>query len=116
MVEVYQLPQGKITIGFSDEQLSIGLLSLRPGKSLEKHNRPVAEQLLQVRGSCVMQLFDGGSVKDIELKEGDTLTIPANRFHIHSSPSEDESITLWKFEGDILSVLEKIRAQFKRIL
>ena len=58
MTEIYELPQGKITISFCDENLSIGLLELNPNQALAKHNRQAAEELVQVYGSCVMKLFD----------------------------------------------------------
>lgn len=116
-MEIYQLPQGKITIVFSNEDLSIGLLKLNSNQELPKHNRPVKEELLQVSGSCVMKLFeDNDSVKVVALREGDSLEIPANQFHIHSNRTKSNSIILWKFEGSISGVIEDIRNNFKRVL
>ncbi len=117
MTEIYKLPQGKITIGFCDEGVSVGMLELSPGQELAKHNRPVDEELVQVYGSCVMKLFDGDRlIKEVTLNEGDKLVIPANQFHIHSNPTNDRSITLWKFEGDIVEIIENIRNSFERVL
>mgnify|MGYP001588871260 CR=1 FL=1 len=117
MTEIYELPQGKITISFCDKNLSIGLLELSPNQALEKHNRPVDEELVQIHGSCVMKLFDGDKlVKEVPLNEGEKLEIPANQFHVHSNPTNGKSITLWKFEGNIVDVIENIRNSFKKIL
>lgn len=117
MTEIYELPQGKITIGFCDENLSIGLLELNPNQELSKHNRPVAEELVQIHGTCVMKLFDGDKlVKEVSLNEGEKLEVPANQFHIHSNPTNKKSITLWKFEGNIAGVIENVRDNFKKIL
>lgn len=117
MTEIYQLPQGKITISFCDKNLSLGLLDLDPNQELAKHNRAVDEELVQVHGSCVMKLFDGDElVKEVTIHEGEKLLIPANQFHIHSNPTNNNSITLWKFQGDIVEVINNIRNNFKKIL
>ena len=117
MTEIYQLPQGKITIISYDKNSSTGLLELNPNQALEKHNRPVDEELVQIQGSCIMKLFsDGKLVKEVILNEGEKLIIPANQYHIHSNSSNGKSITLWKFEGNIVDVIENIRNSFKKIL
>ena len=116
VVETYELPQGKLTIAFSDGKLSIGLLELNPKQELPKHNRPVTEELLQIQGTCTMKLFEEDKQVDkIILEEGNKLTIPKNQFHIHSNPNNSVSVTLWKFEGGITEIISKIRKDFKRI-
>lgn len=115
MTEIYELPQGKITIGFSDKNLSIGLLELNSRQEIQKHNRPIKELLVQVYGTALIKLFDGKRLaKSITLKEGEKLEIAANQFHIHSNPTNHKSITLWKFEGDITKVIDSIRSEFGR--
>lgn len=117
MTEIYELPQGKITISFCDETLSIGLLELNPNQTLAKHNRSVDEELVQIHGSCVMKLFNNDRpAKEIALKEGKKLIIPANQFHVHSNPTKGKSITLWKFQGNITDVIKDIRSGSKKIL
>lgn len=57
-----------------------------------------------------MKLFEeNDSITNVKLKEGDSIDIPANKFHIHSNPSGSVSITLWKANGDITSIIEDIR-------
>jgi quercetin dioxygenase-like cupin family protein len=116
MTEIYKIPQGKLIISFCNENISIGLLELNPNQELQKHNRPVNEELVQIHGTSVMKLFDGDNmIKEITLKEGERLVIPANQFHIHSNKTENKSITLWKFEGNITEIIENIRNNFKKV-
>ena len=116
MVEIYELPQGKITIIFSDKSLSVGLLELNPKQELTRHNRLVDEELTQIHGSSTIKLFDGEEVtKQVILQENEKISISANQYHIHSNPTDKKSITLWQFKGDILEVIENIRKKFKRI-
>lgn len=112
--EIYKLPQGLITISHCDKQLSIGLLELNPGQALSRHNRPVDEELVQISGSCTMKMFRGEDlVKRVVLKERERLVILANQDHIHSNPTEERSITLWKFEGNVVDIIESIRQSYR---
>lgn len=97
-------------IAFSDKTISVGTLHINPGQELPKHNRPVPESLFQLKGTCIMRLFeDDGSLKDFVLKEGESIDIPPNKFHIHSNHSKEVSITFWKASGDITKIIESIR-------
>lgn len=107
--ETYKIPQGKIVIAHSDRRLSVGYLVLNSGEELEKHNRPILEQLHQIKGTCTMILFNEGSTKEIVLSEGNSLDIPANQYHIHANRSNEESITFWKANGDITEIINDIR-------
>lgn len=116
MQETYKLPQGKITISECNKNMSVGSLELNPGQELTKHNRPVNEMLTQLSGTSVMKLFDGDMlIKEVKLKENNTLEIPANQYHIHSNPNKNPSITKWQFQGDIVEIIENIRNSFERI-
>lgn len=117
MVEIYELPQGKITIIFYDKSLSVGLLELNPKEKLAKHDRSVDEELVQVCGSSTIKLFNGDKlIKEVILNENGRITIPTNQYHIHANATNQRSITLWQFEGDILEIIENIRKNFKKIL
>lgn len=108
--EKYDIPERYIMIAYSDQNLSVGILEISPGKELSKHNRPVLESLFQIKGKCVMKLFeDDGSVNEVILEEGENTNIPLLKFHIHSNPYEEKSITLWKASGDITEIINKIR-------
>ncbi|MFH1838535.1 MAG: hypothetical protein ABH808_03515 [Candidatus Kuenenbacteria bacterium] len=97
-------------IAFSDKNLSIGILEINPGQKLSKHNRPVLESLFQIKGKCVMKLFeDDSTINKIVLDEGQSIDIPPFKFHIHSNPYNKKSITFWKTNGDIAEIINKIR-------
>lgn len=117
MFEIYKLTQGKIAFSYTTKNLNIGALCLNPHQELPKHNRPVTEELLQVAGTSLMKLFNGDTlIREITLHENDTLTIPANQFHIHTNPTNEISVTMWRFEGDITQVLEGIRKNHQKLL
>lgn len=108
--EVYKMPQGKIMIAFSDKNLSVGILEVNGGKELPKHNRPVRESLFQIKGISLMKLFnEAGGIEEVILKEGDSLEIEPNRYHIHANNADEESITFWKASGDIIKIIEDIK-------
>ena len=117
MTKLYKLPQGIIAVTHSDAKMSLGLLDLLPGEKLAKHNRPVDEELVQIYGTSLYQLFDKDNkvFKEVELKEGEKVVIPARQFHIHSNPYKKRSITLWKFEGDITEIIQNIRDSFEEV-
>lgn len=111
---MYKIPQGKILIAFSDRNLSAGTLELNTQQKLPKHNRPVPESLFQIKGRCLMKTFeDDGSFKEVVLNEGDSIDIPPLKYHIHSNPYDDDSITFWKANGDITEIINKIRKDNK---
>ncbi len=108
--EKYNLAQGNIMIAFSDKNLSVGTLEIKPNQELAKHNRPVLESLFQLKGKCMMKLFEeNGSIKETVLNEGESIDIPPLKFHIHSNPFDENSITFWKASGDITEIIENIR-------
>ncbi len=97
-------------IAFSDKKLSVGTLHINPWQELPKHNRPVLESLFQIKGTCIMKLFEeNGSSKKVVLKEGESIDIPPNKFHIHSNSSKEISISFWKASGDITKIIDGIR-------
>ena len=108
--EKYKLAQGNIMIAFSDKNLSVGTMEIEPNQELAKHNRPVWESLNQIKGKCMMKLFEeDGSIKEIVLNEGESIDIPPLKFHIHSNPFDQNSITFWKANGDITEIIDNIR-------
>lgn len=108
--EKYKLAQGNIMIAFSDKNLSVGTMEIEPNQELAKHNRPVWESLYQIKGRCTMKLFeDDGSIKEVVLNEGESIDIPPLKFHIHSNPFDQNSITFWRANGDITEIIDNIR-------
>lgn len=108
--EKYKIPEGYIMIAHSDHNLSMGILEIDPNKELSKHNRPVLESLYQIKGKCVMGISNNSAEFDkTVLKEGQSLDIPKQTFHIHSNPFQEKSITLWRANGDITKIINNIR-------
>jgi len=115
-MDVFDLSDGKISVSCSSEKLSIGTLELEPGAELDRHNRPVDEQLIQIKGKGGLRIFEeDGETREVIFEEGDSFRIPADKDHQHINPSEQESIVMWKFEGDITEIIEDIRADYERL-
>ena len=105
------MDQGAFYLGESDEEKSVGYLELEPHSSLTLHNRLGGiENLTQVKGSCVIVVFDKEEGTNHLLKEKDTLKIePEGIWHIHVNPTDETSLTYWHFEGDIREIIENIK-------
>ena len=108
--ELYNLPTGNIMVAFSDKNLSVGTLELNPNQELSKHNRPVMESFFQLEGKCVIKFFEeDGNTKEVILNKGDSIDINPRKYHIHSNPYDEKSITFWKANGDITEIIDEIR-------
>ena len=105
------IPQGVMYLGESNENFSVGYLELNPFSSLTIHNRDTAiENLTQVKGKCVMIIFDKPTGTNHLLHAGESLRLlPQAVWHIHANPFDEPSLTYWHFEGDIREVIEEIR-------
>jgi len=118
MIEGYMSPDKKVKfyIAHSDVEFSTGILVMSPKTELPKHNRPVLERLRQIYGISIIKLYDGENIGEVILAEGGKpLEIPPKQYHIHSNPTDDKSITMWKAEGDITHIIEEIRRTFRKI-
>lgn len=106
-----EIEQGAFYLGESTKEKSVGYLELKPHTSLTLHNRwGGIENLIQVKGNCVMVIFDQPEGTNYKLDEGDKLKIePEGAWHIHVNPFDKPSLTYWHFEGDIRKVIEAIR-------
>ncbi len=108
------IPKGTISIGYSGKDLSTGFLTLAAGQKLPVHSRPVEEWLVQVDGTSRILLYENKKVvKEVLLKRGDMIKIPANQFHQHSNPDDLDSLTSWRFDGDITGIMAEIRRMAK---
>jgi quercetin dioxygenase-like cupin family protein len=119
--EVWEDPetQARFCFSHSDKNVTTGVMILRPGTELPKHNRPLAfENLLQISGKCQMSLFgEAGELQAThELAPGDYLHMAKGQWHMHANPFDEESATLFKAEGDITKVVEKLRETFKSVI
>jgi quercetin dioxygenase-like cupin family protein len=118
--EIWEDPPGQARFYFShsDEYFTTGVLVLKPDAELGKHNRPLAfENLVQVSGACQMTLLhEDGSVQEAyELRPGTSLRMQKGQWHVHANPFAEESVTLFKAEGDITAIVTTMRHKFTRI-
>ncbi len=106
-----EIEQGAFYLGESTEEKSVGYLELKPNTSLTLHNRLGGiENLTQVKGSCVMVVFDMPEGTNHKLDEADKLKIePEGVWHIHVNPFDKTSLTYWHFEGDIRNIIDAIK-------
>ena len=118
-IEIYEDKNKIVKFYFthSNIEFTTGVMVIQPNKELPKHNRPLAvENLVQISGACKMKLFDDEiNFKEIMMKPGEYLEIPKGQYHIHSNPFNQESVTLFKAEGDITKVMEIIRNEYTKI-
>jgi len=105
------IDQGAFYFGLSTKEKSVGYLELKPHTSLTLHNRLGGiENLTQVKGSCIMVIFNQLKGSNHLLKKGDKLSIkPEGAWHIHSNPFDKPSLTYWHFDGDIRKIIESIK-------
>ena len=101
----------------STSEFTTGVMVIQPNKELSKHNRPFAvENLIQISSTCVMKLFiDEKNFEEKTMTPGTYIQIPRGQYHIHSNPSDQESVTLFRAEGDITKVMEVIRKEYNKI-
>lgn len=106
-----EIEQGAFCLGESTQEKNVGYLELKPHTSLTIHNRPGGiENLTQVKGSCVMIIFDKAAERNHFFDKNDKLNItPEGMWHIHSNPFDNTSLTYWHFEGDIRHIINAIK-------
>jgi quercetin dioxygenase-like cupin family protein len=117
---IWEDPTGvaRFCFSHSDGQFTTGVMILKSNAELPKHNRPLAfENLLQVSGVSMMSLLDedGELQNSYELRPGTALRMEKGQWHIHANPFEEESVTLFKAEGDITDVIKKLEATYTQI-
>jgi quercetin dioxygenase-like cupin family protein len=110
VIKTIKLPQGRMFIVESNKSLSVGFLELNPHQQLEKHKRPVMEELVQVKGELTIIVFTNMGIKKI-LKKGKKMKIPKNQPHVHANEKDKLSLTFWRFRGDITDIIKKWEIQ-----
>jgi quercetin dioxygenase-like cupin family protein len=118
--EIWEDPSGHARFCFSHQStdFTTGVLVLKPDAELPKHNRPLAyENLYQISGTSLLTLLnEDGSVQETrELRPGSGLGMKKGQWHIHANPFDEESITLFKAEGDITQVIKAMHHKYTSI-
>jgi hypothetical protein len=111
LCDKFKIKQGAFYFGESNNKYSEGYIELHPYSSLEIHNRTTGiENLTQIKGKCIMIVFNNLQGTNYLLKKGNKLQIkPKGTWHIHSNPFNKTSLTYWYFEGDIRKIIEHIK-------
>ncbi len=119
--EIWEDPSGHARFYFShsDREFTTGTIVLKPDAELPPHSRALAyDNLMQVAGVCQLSLTNvGGEVETTyDLRPGVAIRLPKGQWHIHANPFEEESVTLFRADGDITEAVEAIRHKYTRIL
>lgn len=102
----------RFTFSHSDSEFTTGVLTLQPGVSLPKHNRPHGyESLTQLAGTSTLTVYatEGDIDRIVELEAGDVLRMDKGQWHIHGNESDEVSITFFKLVGDITDIMDVLR-------
>jgi hypothetical protein len=103
------LPQGAMYLGPSNEEKSVGYLELKPHSSLNLHNRPIIENLTQVKERCEIITYIKEKNEIFLLSPKDELVIKSYVWHIHINPYDKISLTYWVFNGNISKIIKNIQ-------
>lgn len=118
-MDLYDLPDGRISVATCDAERSVGTLELDGRAALDPHTRPVEEQLIQLTGTGAVRLYEDAErpdavadptapTREVRLAPGERVEIPAGAVHAHANPSDESGVVLWRFDGDIRGVIEDI--------
>lgn len=114
--DVYKLSEGLLYIGRSDQFMSMGFIEIESGKESEKKSRPVAGYFKQTEGSSIFRIFDkNGTIKEQTLKKGDMIKIDASHDYIIKNIGDENSVTFWKFTGDMTEIFENLRKTLEKV-
>lgn len=112
-MDAYEFDGGNLAISELTDVRSSGALTLYAGGSTDRYTRHVSEQLLQVSGSVTLRLFYDEGPEDVTLEEGDHYVVPAGLEHQFSNDSDDASVTLWRYDGDVLDVMDRLTDEYE---
>jgi len=81
----------------NSEDMTIGRCLLKPGESNPRHYHPNCSEILFVaQGTIRHTASDGGTA---EMREGDTVTIPANIWHCAQNIGDREAVLFIAFSS-----------------
>lgn len=106
--EYYQIPEGKLLIGRSDQFVSQGFVIIDEGKTIPKKAMAAPGTFKQIAGTCLVRTYDGDQVKETMLHTGNAMQIPENQEYDITSKSP-ACITYWRFDGDVYEHFTKTR-------
>jgi quercetin dioxygenase-like cupin family protein len=81
-------------LGNSDE-MTIGKCVISPGCENPLHSHPNCTEILVVLSGSIMHLIEEG--KEVELTEGDVITLPSNLIHKARNTGEEDAVLMIAF-------------------
>lgn len=113
--DAWQMQEGLLLIGRSDQFVSQGFVDINPKATLPKKSRPVEGVFKQMAGSSVFRVYEGDAVKEEKtLKTGDVIKVPANAPYSIENPAEGKCVVYWKFDGDVHEIFEQLKKQLPK--
>jgi quercetin dioxygenase-like cupin family protein len=81
----------------NSEEMTIGRCVLKPGQGNPRHYHPNCSEILVVIQGRIQHTTAGGG--KTEMKEGDTVTIPANVWHQAANIGDNEAVLFIAFSS-----------------
>jgi quercetin dioxygenase-like cupin family protein len=100
--EIVEADWGSLTwyasgkLGNSDE-ITVGKCVIKPGRENPLHSHPNCSEVLVVLNGRISHLIEGG--KELELSQGDVITLPPNLPHRARNVGEEDSVLLIAFSS-----------------
>ena len=81
----------------ASQQMTLGRVTFKPGRSNPRHHHPNCEEVLYVvAGEIEHTLPEGGTAR---LQAGDCIVIPAGEAHLAKNIGDDEAVVLVAFSS-----------------
>ena len=75
--------------------MTLGVCEIKPGCANPMHSHPNCEEILRVAKGRIMHTIEGG--KEIEMREGDAITVPVNLPHNARNIGDTDAVLLIAF-------------------
>jgi quercetin dioxygenase-like cupin family protein len=75
--------------------MTLGICEIKPGRANPKHSHPNCEEILRVAKGRIMHTIESG--KEIEMREGDVITVPLKLPHNARNIGDTDAVLLIAF-------------------
>ena len=115
--DVYKMSEGILLyIGRVDQFMSMGFIEVNVGLETDRRSRPAPGLLKQVEGSAKITIYENNKITEEKiLKIGDSIDIDANREYSIKNISKENSLTFWKFRGDLSNFFEELKKKLEKV-
>lgn len=79
----------------NSQHMTLGQCIIKPGQANPLHSHPNSDEILHVAQGRIMHTFEGG--KDVEMNEGDSITVPPNIPHRARNIGTKDAVLLVAF-------------------